>query len=187
MGLRHEGLRAEIGRTLRSRKPAPEEEPWVEAAVGPFAELSRILDEKDEQLRAEGMKLGRDLLIVRTAHLPEGSPHRFTEASQVPDDLALPGVVNVWVDGHNDERAMDVMLVSLACIARARAEDFYYPAALQHAMIGFPSSAELGASLIEMRRKLCGVSRPVVKGEWCGRNEPCPCGSGKKYKKCHGR
>ena len=20
-----------------------------------------------------------------------------------------------------------------------------------------------------------------------GRNEPCPCGSGKKYKKCHGR
>ncbi|HBO90611.1 MAG TPA: hypothetical protein DD460_07650, partial [Acidobacteria bacterium] len=20
-----------------------------------------------------------------------------------------------------------------------------------------------------------------------GRNDPCPCGSGKKYKKCHGR
>jgi uncharacterized protein YecA (UPF0149 family) len=20
----------------------------------------------------------------------------------------------------------------------------------------------------------------------CGRNDPCPCGSGKKYKKCHG-
>jgi preprotein translocase subunit SecA len=27
---------------------------------------------------------------------------------------------------------------------------------------------------------------PVVKGEKVGRNDPCPCGSGKKYKKCHG-
>jgi preprotein translocase subunit SecA len=24
-------------------------------------------------------------------------------------------------------------------------------------------------------------------GEKIGRNDPCPCGSGKKYKKCHGR
>jgi preprotein translocase subunit SecA len=23
-------------------------------------------------------------------------------------------------------------------------------------------------------------------GEKVGRNDPCPCGSGKKYKKCHG-
>ena len=28
--------------------------------------------------------------------------------------------------------------------------------------------------------------QPVVKGQKVGRNEPCPCGSGKKYKKCHG-
>ena len=26
----------------------------------------------------------------------------------------------------------------------------------------------------------------VVAGEKVGRNDPCPCGSGKKYKKCHG-
>ena len=30
-------------------------------------------------------------------------------------------------------------------------------------------------------------SKTVVKGEKIGRNDPCPCGSGKKYKKCHGR
>ncbi len=28
--------------------------------------------------------------------------------------------------------------------------------------------------------------QPVVRGEKIGRNDPCPCGSGKKYKKCHG-
>jgi preprotein translocase subunit SecA len=27
----------------------------------------------------------------------------------------------------------------------------------------------------------------VRGGEKIGRNDPCPCGSGKKYKQCHGR
>ena len=27
----------------------------------------------------------------------------------------------------------------------------------------------------------------VRQGEKVGRNDPCPCGSGKKYKQCHGR
>ncbi len=30
------------------------------------------------------------------------------------------------------------------------------------------------------------AAQPVVKGKKVGRNEPCPCGSGKKYKKCCG-
>jgi preprotein translocase subunit SecA len=28
--------------------------------------------------------------------------------------------------------------------------------------------------------------KPVKTGAKVGRNDPCPCGSGKKYKKCHG-
>ena len=30
------------------------------------------------------------------------------------------------------------------------------------------------------------VKKPIVKGETIGRNDPCPCGSGKKYKNCCG-
>lgn len=30
------------------------------------------------------------------------------------------------------------------------------------------------------------AQRPIVKGKKIGRNDPCPCGSGKKYKKCCG-
>ncbi len=30
-------------------------------------------------------------------------------------------------------------------------------------------------------------NRPIVKGKKIGRNDPCPCGSGKKYKKCCGK
>jgi preprotein translocase subunit SecA len=34
-----------------------------------------------------------------------------------------------------------------------------------------------GATQVEQRRT----------GEKVGRNDPCPCGSGLKYKKCHGK
>jgi len=30
------------------------------------------------------------------------------------------------------------------------------------------------------------TSQQAVAGQKVGRNDPCPCGSGKKYKKCHG-
>jgi preprotein translocase subunit SecA len=32
-----------------------------------------------------------------------------------------------------------------------------------------------------------GKLQPVHVGEKVGRNDPCPCGSGKKFKQCHGR
>ena len=31
------------------------------------------------------------------------------------------------------------------------------------------------------------ITKPVVKGKKIGRNDPCPCGSGKKYKNCCGK
>ena len=41
---------------------------------------------------------------------------------------------------------------------------------------------------IEVEAKaVADTSRPVAsKKAEVGRNDPCPCGSGKKYKKCHG-
>ena len=29
--------------------------------------------------------------------------------------------------------------------------------------------------------------KPVSRADKIGRNDPCPCGSGKKYKQCHGK
>ena len=31
------------------------------------------------------------------------------------------------------------------------------------------------------------VTQPIRVEKKIGRNDPCPCGSGKKYKNCHGR
>ena len=79
-----------------------------------------------------------------------------------------------------------MMLLGIAAAARARAEDFYFPAQTLHALAS-PDLAEMGASLVEMRRKLFGVQKTLRRTDRVGRNEPCPCGSGKKYKKCHGK
>ena len=43
---------------------------------------------------------------------------------------------------------------------------------------------------VEKRQELYKAQKRsmiVVKGKKIGRNEPCPCGSGKKYKQCCGR
>jgi preprotein translocase subunit SecA len=45
-----------------------------------------------------------------------------------------------------------------------------------------------GATAAGRRRSPPGDHQPFVRGERkVGRNEPCPCGSGKKYKQCHGK
>jgi preprotein translocase subunit SecA len=51
-----------------------------------------------------------------------------------------------------------------------------------------PARAPMGATEATSRVLREPVStQPVVRAEEkVGRNDPCPCGSGKKYKKCHG-
>lgn len=44
-----------------------------------------------------------------------------------------------------------------------------------------------GAAPQEQSPAKAGKPQPVHVGEKIGRNDPCPCGSGKKYKQCHGR
>jgi preprotein translocase subunit SecA len=54
---------------------------------------------------------------------------------------------------------------------------------------GLPSESETeGRGKSEDRSAArAGKPQPVRVAEKVGRNEPCPCGSGKKYKQCHGK
>ena len=52
------------------------------------------------------------------------------------------------------------------------------------------STDNIGMSNQERQRggeQVAGKPQPVQVQEKIGRNDPCPCGSGKKYKHCHGR
>ena len=57
---------------------------------------------------------------------------------------------------------------------------------------GVPTTAGAGTATLSMSggtsTSTAGAPRPIVKSERenIGRNDPCWCGSGKKFKKCHG-
>jgi preprotein translocase subunit SecA len=46
---------------------------------------------------------------------------------------------------------------------------------------------EMGAGQGQGQQKEPKKAQPVRVEKKVGRNEPCPCGSGKKYKQCHGK
>ncbi len=61
---------------------------------------------------------------------------------------------------------------------RREPRDLHYQHAEASALQPDPQEGEAGAD----------AHRPYVReGRKVGRNEPCPCGSGKKYKQCHGK
>ena len=39
----------------------------------------------------------------------------------------------------------------------------------------------------DTRENISENHTPLVKDKMPGRNDPCPCGSGKKFKNCHGK
>ncbi len=189
MALRHGALRSEVLKVLRS---PPEADGQDATAMAPqytyFAELAALVEAKEDSLRTEAIDLGRKMVVERTRALPAGSPYCFTEASQVPEDLVLPALFSLWYDALNGERAGDLTLIGVVAASQARAEDFYYPSEAIRAL-GSRDSHDLqdaGQSLVEIHRRLLGTPKTVVRAPQPGRNDPCPCGSGKKYKKCHG-
>jgi len=48
-------------------------------------------------------------------------------------------------------------------------------------------AAAAGGSAAGGAARAQAKTAPIEVGEKVGRNDPCPCGSGKKYKHCHGR
>jgi len=54
---------------------------------------------------------------------------------------------------------------------------------VHHATTGMGFASRGGA---QPQPQQAGKPQPIVVEQKIGRNDPCPCGSGKKYKKCHG-
>jgi preprotein translocase subunit SecA len=78
-------------------------------------------------------------------------------------------------------------------VAEMEAEQQRIAARLQQQMLasggGAPAESAFGAALEGAAEGVAvATQRPAhVGGPKIGRNDPCPCGSGKKYKHCHGQ
>ena len=60
-------------------------------------------------------------------------------------------------------------------------------AILQYRTMVTKEYPDLATALIEFSEKYVAAHSPPPAKDRIGRNQPCPCGSGEKYKKCHGR
>jgi uncharacterized protein len=123
----------------------------------------------------------------------------------------LPYYGQVWATGFmyaveswpqdwmppRDEEAADMLDTALEDIVALTEDDTGVPTVSMYAEDGPPSVSDerLNAfaaaiwAVYELRqiwRSLGPRIDPVRKAPEPGRNDPCPCGSGKKYKKCHG-
>ncbi|MBQ7058421.1 MAG: preprotein translocase subunit SecA [Firmicutes bacterium] len=184
---------ADLNTEIRRVIPFPEE-------ISVADELETITPEKlTERLQEEARELYE-------AKEQEIEPERMREVERM---ILLRSVDTLWTD-HLD--IMDQMRqgISLQAFAQKNPLDEYR-------LLGFDMFEELNEDIIrttlhglftvhlvekeEVERKEVGknistnrggegtqVKKPVKRSEKkIGRNDPCPCGSGKKYKNCHGR
>ncbi len=123
----------------------------------------------------------------------------------------LPAYAQVWALGFmyaveswpqdwqppRDPDAAEMLDAALESIVALTQDDPGVPAVSMYAEDGPPSVSDerldaMGSAIwavYELRqlwRSLGPRIEPVRKAAGPGRNDPCPCGSGKKYKKCHG-
>ncbi|MBI5479467.1 MAG: SEC-C domain-containing protein [Deltaproteobacteria bacterium] len=129
--------------------------------------------------------VGQERCVELGAHLPPGSPHRYEQPADVPAALALavaasePGLFL----GDRDQTMR--LIVCLPWVARAPAEELYPPADFVRAT-SRPWRPEDARAILDRLCWLYAYDVPRHAAKAPGRNEPCPCGSGKKYKRCCG-
>jgi preprotein translocase subunit SecA len=95
----------------------------------------------------------------------------------------LKGTLSLPEDNNSIQRAQQQQVAAEAArraqANRLRANNTQQMTEAQEAAQRAAMSASNGGSIPRVQ--------PIVKEKEIGRNEPCPCGSGKKYKNCHGK
>ena len=181
IGLRHSKHRAEICKLGDMERP-PDKEMTYHFAYG--ATIKHLMEEA-EQNTAIGTIMGQTLARDYGFAFPPDSPYQFKNLEDVPRDLALAilaGREGDWVTS-SDEVMMCV--ISMVALAREPPEMLYLPRDYLACVRG-PWNEDDSERLVKRARDAVGVQKPVQVEEKPGRNDPCSCGSGKKYKKCHG-
>jgi preprotein translocase subunit SecA len=89
-------------------------------------------------------------------------------------------ILTVQVRSQEDVQAVEPE----PAVSNVRYQHAEFDDALAH---GGNGDAEAGAGGAEAAVAVAAAPPFVRASQKVGRNDPCPCGSGKKYKHCHGR
>ncbi len=153
--------------------------------------VTPLFDEWTDEARAELMKAGQlpaeDVMVLQTGCLWgqgfQACVEDFAEDWPSPDDA----------DNSAQAEAYDMMTQLIACLSLSPEDEVYKDFAASQ-WRGDPPTRD------ELLDEVCYAVQDLrlywldhgpkpeqrIVGLKPGRNDPCPCGSGKKYKKCHG-
>lgn len=181
IGRRASGARAEIAKALAGA---------VDVARTPEAKRLREAMAKEIDVTCE---LTASFLAspddeLETSLLSLGA--RYFDA-EPPDHVLRHDLVRTlplmsWTDGITDGKKLIASLTMIAASARGAPEQFYLPGEAARALY-LPWEPDFTRQVLEpMARADRAGRKPAVRATTAGRNDPCPCGSGKKLKKCCG-
>lgn len=155
---------------------------------------NQIFDWIDEQLLEDQLPLPVEIRQPALANLePEAPLHQWSLGFLAGHE----SLAELWdIDVPELQDQLDGMLVGpLFFSSRTAAEALFKEsnlgsfeelaasvlAVMQQAMLGY---ARLGLGISDLLAEMGEEISEPVRSVKIGRNEPCPCGSGKKYKKC---
>ena len=100
---------------------------------------------------------------------------RYKLDIKLPNNVVITGIIatECTLDGADVLIGMDLITMGDFAISNYEGKTVF--------SFRFPSVA------VTDYVKLINAQRPQTAKQKIGPNDPCPCGSGKKYKKCHGR
>lgn len=149
-----------------------------------MSQIKKRYDEKEEELTSEQMREFEKVILLRTVDT------KWMDHIDQMDQLRQG--IHLRAYGQNDplrEYQLEGFNMFEAMIQSIEEETAKY---IMKAQIRNNLQRE---SVVENTHAVSGggegegtkVRKPFVRKENIGRNDPCPCGSGKKYKQCHGR
>jgi hypothetical protein len=180
----HEDLRPRITKIFEEGKKR-----WSEAENLDIRLRSELIVAAEQlyvmtDFSAQTIKFGNKMVFDAGPKLGKDSEYRFESIDAVPPTLAIAAIANTTIDWW--DTVMPVFPLTLMPFTPIiEAPDLYLPRGLaRHVAIEW--SREHTIELLSRPGKGFVRPPPIRAAVKPGRNDPCSCGSGKKYKKCHG-
>ncbi len=156
--------------------------PEIEALV--LDEAEAAYDSRQEDIGgAENMRLLERLLLLQT--IDRLLVEHLTAMDEMRQGIGLQAYGNQDPLVAYKREARDMWDQLLGNIRRTISHAIYHVNLSTNSQPQ-PATVAAGNQVRENRADEAAVPAPKVNGRKLGRNDPCFCGSGKKYKRCHG-
>ena len=153
----------------------------MEDGLGLFCQLSQeVLDDPTQGMAA--LVEASDKIFERLEERVPGAVLRDATRSMAPEGMRLALLNWCEADYRVGLEAARLLFRCLPRLAEVEAADLYLPKRICRRL--YEWDVEVARDHLMAIEKIYGPPKPVRVDAEPGRNAPCPCGSGEKYKRC---